>query len=342
MKKISVAVLWLSLSSFSFSQIKFTINGRIEKVTQSMHINLGSSGGEFTAEIKPDGRFIIQGEVPSSGAGLINTDSSGSDAIWLDEGVYTIVCKEIKLNGSNANYFRIPGLKGPHDAEIYNGWNEPMYYFTGSRDELRKQYKDHCVKYLDSLFNNCPESKAIPEILRMSRGSIGDEAAHVYMSMLNQEQLKDRSYRGLEDYFKRKEKIEKEKYFQDFQMKNQNGNNFQLSSLNKKLILLDFWSSDCAPCRRKHPKLAELYKKYSEKGFEIISVSFDDNDNDWKKAIQKDNMKWINVSELKGWKTSLSEDYFIKSIPFAIWLDKDKKIISTTDLSEAQIEEYLK
>ena len=75
---------------------------------------------------------------------------------------------------------------------------------------------------------------------------------------------------------------------------------------------------------------------------EIISVSFDDNDNDWKKAIQKDKMNWINISELTGWENSLSNSYFIKSIPFVIWLDKNKKIISTTDLSEEQIEEYLK
>ena len=125
-------------------------------------------------------------------------------------------------------------------------------------------------------------------------------------------------------------------------MKDQNGNTFKLSSLNKNLILLDFWSSDCGPCRRKHPRLGELYKKYSEKGFEIISVSLDDAEEDWKKAILKDNMIWLNVSELKGWNTSLSESYFIKSIPFSIWLDKDKKIISITDLTEKQIEEYLK
>jgi thiol-disulfide isomerase/thioredoxin len=146
----------------------------------------------------------------------------------------------------------------------------------------------------------------------------------------------------LEDYFKRKEKIEKEIFFQNFQMKDHKGETFKLSSINKKLILLDFWSSDCAPCRAEHPRLAELYKKYAEKGFEIISISLDDVKGEWTKAIIKDKMVWINVSELKGWKTSLSEDYFIKSIPFAIWLDKDKKIISTTGLSDKEIEEYLK
>ena len=125
-------------------------------------------------------------------------------------------------------------------------------------------------------------------------------------------------------------------------MKDNKGKIFQLASLNKKLVLLDFWSSDCMPCRHKHPRLADLYKKYADKGFEIISISLDVNAGEWRKAIEKDELTWINVSDLKGWKTKLAEDYYVKSLPFSIWLDKDKKIISIEDLSETQIEEYLK
>ena len=337
-----MTILCLFVSMFLFSQVKFTINGKIERLSKAKQINLGCSGGEFIAEIKPDGSFIIQGHVVSPGAGLIKTDSSGSDAIWLDSGNYNIVCKEITMEGIRGYLFRIPELEGPQDAEILHGYMEPQFYIRGTIDEMRKKRKDFAIKYLDSVFNTIPGSKSLPEILRFARSSIGDEAAQLYMSMLNTEQVKDHNYMTLENYFKRKEKIEKEIYFQDFKMKNLNGKVFKLSSLNKKLILLDFWSSDCAPCRRKHPRLAELYKKYADKGFEIISVSLDDNKKDWKNAIIKDNMVWINISELKGWKTSLAEDYFVKSIPFSIWLDENKKIISIYDLSEKEIEEYLK
>ncbi|HKC35417.1 MAG TPA: TlpA disulfide reductase family protein [Chitinophagaceae bacterium] len=341
MRTFSFSLLFFLYSSL-FAQDEFTITGTIELLSKAQKIKINCSGGQFIGDINKDGSFTIKGNVPEPGAGLIFTDSSGADAIWLEEGPYNIGCKEVTMGGIKGYLFRIPELKGPRDAEIYNAWNEPRYYFHGSPDELRKKYKDHTINYLDSLFNNFPQCKAIPEILRMDRLLIGDDAALYYMSMLNKEQLKDGNYTSLQNYFKRKEKIEKEIYFMDFQMKDRNGNTFKLSSLNKKLVLLDFWSSDCGPCRRKHPKLAALYKKYASKGFEIVSVSFDDTKEDWLKAIAKDNMIWINVSELKGWKTSLSEDYFIKSIPFAIWLDKDKKIISTIDLSEKEIEEYLK
>lgn len=341
MRTLSIFILIL-LYSFTDAQNAFTINGKIETLSKAKHINISCSGGQFVGEIGIDGSFQIQGKVPEPSAGLIFTDSSGADAIWLDKGNYNIKCKEVAANGIKGVLFRVPELQGPLDAELHNGWNEPRYYFSGTREELKQKYKEHAIKYLDSLFNNHPACKAIPEILRLSSGSIGDEATQVYMSMLNQEQLKDHNFRGLDNYFRRKEKVEKEIFFQDFEMKDENGKIFKLSSINKKLILLDFWSSDCVPCRRKHLRLVELYKKYAGKGLEIISVSFDASREAWKKAIAKDNMKWINVSELKGWETSLSENYFIKSIPFSIWLDKDKKIISVNNLTENEIEEYLK
>lgn len=330
------------LCSLTVAQENFTINGKIEMLSKARQINLGSSWGMFIGEILPDGSFTIHGKVESPGTALIYTDSSGADAIWLEQGVYNIKCKEIKLDSLKGIYFRTPELRGPADAEIYNAYSQSRYYFRGTSDEKRKKFKEHCIKYLDSLFNKAPKSKIITIILRDSRLLIGDEAVQIYMSKLNEELLAEHDYLMLQNYFKRKEKIENEKYIKDFQMKNLKGKVFKLSSLNKKLILLDFWSSDCAPCRRKHPRLAELYKKYADKGFEIISVSLDDNKKEWKKAAIKDKMVWINISELKGWRTTLAEDYFVKSIPFSIWLDENKRIISIYDLSDKEIEEYLK
>ena len=343
MKKISMAVLCLSFSIITFSQTDFTIHGKIERLSKSNSINLASSWGTFTGEIKNDGSFQITGSgIKMGGDALIYSDSSHANSIWLEPGEYYIECREIKLGVSPRPIFRIPRLTGPKDAEITHGYKEQFFEFNNVPAEERKQVaRNFVIKYIDSVFKSSPASKALPNILRSAASLIGDDAAKIYYSLLSDEQKSQSGAEQLANYFKRKEKIEKEKYFRDFEMKDEKGKFFTLSSLNKKLILLDFWSSDCASCRRKHPKLLELYRKYSDNGFEIISVSFDDSREDWLKAITKDNMNWINVSELKGWKTSLSENYFIKSLPFSIWLDKDKKIISIDDLTEEQIKKYL-
>ena len=126
-------------------------------------------------------------------------------------------------------------------------------------------------------------------------------------------------------------------------MKDPDGKKLKLSSINKKLILLDFWSSDCAPCRRNHPKMAALYEKFSSKGLEIISISLDTEKGDWLRAIAKDKLVWINVSDLNGWETKIAKDYFINSIPQSILLDKDRKILATRrEFTLEEIEKYLK
>ena len=333
------------LNLYSNAQGTFTIKGKIERISKCDSIILGSSYGTFKSPINSDGSFFIEGSgIKSAGDALIYTDSSGANSIWLEPGEYHIECKEEVISGSSRLISRILKLYGPKDAEINRIWKEQFININNSvpREQKREVAHNFAIKYLDSIFKYFPSSKVLPNLVRSSVSLIGDDAAKVYYSLLSNEQI---SQQGggelLANYFKRKEKIESEKFFQDFEMKDENGKIFKLSSVNKKLILLDFWSSDCAPCRRKHPKLAELYKKYADKGFEIISVSFDDTEKNWKAAILKDKMTWINISELKGWETSLSENYFIKSIPFSVWLDKDKKIISINDLTEEEMKKYL-
>jgi hypothetical protein len=45
--------------------------------------------------------------------------------------------------------------------------------------------------------------------------------------------------------------------------------------------------------------LPTYIKSIADKGFEIISISLDVNAGEWRKAIEKDEMTWINVSDLK-------------------------------------------
>jgi thiol-disulfide isomerase/thioredoxin len=106
------------------------------------------------------------------------------------------------------------------------------------------------------------------------------------------------------------------------------GETLTLSSLKGKYILIDFWASWCGPCRRENPTVVRIYNKYKEKGFEILGVSLDNNKDSWVKAIEKDELTWKHVSELKQWQSSVVPEYGIKGIPLTVLVDKEGNIIA--------------
>ncbi len=92
-------------------------------------------------------------------------------------------------------------------------------------------------------------------------------------------------------------------------------------------VMIDFWASWCGPCRQEMPNVVANYKKYHDKGFEIIGVSFDQKADAWKDAVKQMCMEWPQLSDLKGWKASAVDIYGVSSIPASILLDGTGKIV---------------
>ena len=117
----------------------------------------------------------------------------------------------------------------------------------------------------------------------------------------------------------------------DFTAPDPEDNQITLSEILGKVTILDFWASWCRPCRVENPNFVKLYDKYHEKGLNIISVSLDreNQKSRWIKAIEKDNLSWYNVSNLKYWQDPVALMYNITSIPATFILDDKGTIIAT-------------
>ena len=95
-----------------------------------------------------------------------------------------------------------------------------------------------------------------------------------------------------------------------------------------KYVLLDFWAAWCGPCRHANPHLVELYKRYKDKGFEIVGISLDQSKEAWVKAIKDDKLTWPQMSDLGHWQSAAAKLYSVSGIPHMILLDKDGKILA--------------
>jgi len=126
----------------------------------------------------------------------------------------------------------------------------------------------------------------------------------------------------------------------DISLPTPDGKTITLSSLKGKYVLLDFWASWCSPCRGENPNVVNAYNRFKDKNFTVYGVSLDKDKDAWQKAISDDGLVWTQVSELKGWESSVVATYGIQSIPANFLIDPTGKIIAQ-NLRGPQLEEML-
>ncbi|MEX2117838.1 MAG: TlpA disulfide reductase family protein [Bacteroidota bacterium] len=62
----------------------------------------------------------------------------------------------------------------------------------------------------------------------------------------------------------------------DFKLTTADGSIVELSKLQGKIVLVNFWATWCGPCRREIPDFIEVYEKYKSRGFEIVGIALDE------------------------------------------------------------------
>ena len=93
-------------------------------------------------------------------------------------------------------------------------------------------------------------------------------------------------------------------------------------------VLLEFWASWCAPCRKEMPVVVESLVKYQRKGFGVIGISLDTDEKAWKTAVSNLGMDWTQLSDLKGWKSDAAAVYGVSAIPSNVLLDGEGTIVA--------------
>lgn len=127
-------------------------------------------------------------------------------------------------------------------------------------------------------------------------------------------------------------------------LKDAEGQIRSLSSLNGKVILLDFTSLSDVAFKVRNRELAAIYEKYAPQGFEIFQVSVDTDRAAWIAAVVDARLRWISVCDFKGTASTAVMTYNITKVPSNFLIDKQGNIVSknvTPENLEAQISTLL-
>jgi len=241
-----------------------------------------------------DGKFTFRGEVMSPYLHTIMLPgSSGKIHVFLEN-------SKIIIKGD---------IKKMEEVKII-GSREDSLFRAFSLDDIfdRKKGKEIMFHYPEYNY------AAMVAYYQFQYFNIPIDSMQMVLNNFSAQVKNSTYYEELNKLFKSIQRVAINQPAPEFSIKDKDESLVNLSDFKGKYVLIDFWASWCAPCRAANPRLVEANKTFQNRGFTIIGISVDKDKKRWLDAIEKDNMSWVNVSNLRGW-DEVSNIYGVKAVP---------------------------
>ena len=365
------AALFLCSCDFKGSQeanaidTTYTVNITMKGLDSGTLVIFFQDGDEWKSDSarNTNGKYVFKGKAtePKRASLQVKGDETYDNmTFYLENGTIEINAVKDSLSkafptGTQTNSDQMAFLKATESVRAKLDAFDDAY---GKADKTNKTLIDSLDKSYELI--DAEKMSVTREFIKAHPSSLVsvNEMREIYMYNANAKQF-DADFQGLdsairsssvgkkvEDFLAIVKKTDIDQIAPDFTLNDVNDKPVALSSLRGKYLLIDFWASWCGPCRRENPNLVKTYKKFNKRGFEVVGVSFDNpgNKDKWLEAIKKDQLTWLQLSDLKGWGSEAGKIYGIYAIPMNFLLDPQGKIIGKGLIGEGlskKLEEVL-
>ena len=109
-----------------------------------------------------------------------------------------------------------------------------------------------------------------------------------------------------------------------FEFTDLNGSKVSLQSFRGRWVLLDFWASWCPPCAEEIPAMKAIFAEFqADRSFAMLGISLDYEREALLETLNKQDMKWPQYMDGKGWDNKISRLYRVTVLPTTYLIDPE-------------------
>ena len=109
----------------------------------------------------------------------------------------------------------------------------------------------------------------------------------------------------------------------DFTLRSHQGKNIKLSEYRGQVVMINFWTTWCGPCRQELPLLNRMHEKYHKAGFQLLGINVDDQVGAAQAMVDRLALRFPVLYDTTK---QVSKRYDLDAMPTTLIVDRDGKV----------------